>query len=58
MAVALPDDNCVDVYSQDLGYTVLVGGGTGMTHAPRGAGFRPGGAIERLRAAYFNCVKT
>jgi sulfite reductase (ferredoxin) len=42
--LALPDDNCVDVYAQDLGllatvenrrivgYDVLVGGGMGMTH--------------------------
>lgn len=41
---ALPDDNCVDVYAQDLGflaiiesgsvvgYNALVGGGMGMTH--------------------------
>lgn len=41
---ALPEDNCVDVYAQDLGllaivehgtivgYNVLVGGGMGMTH--------------------------
>jgi sulfite reductase (ferredoxin) len=41
---ALPDDNCVDVYSQDLGflavvesgrvvgYNALIGGGMGMTH--------------------------
>ncbi len=44
MAVALPEDNCVDIYSQDLaflavaegarirGYNVLAGGGMGMTH--------------------------
>jgi len=44
MAVAVPPDNCVDAYTQDLafladvrgeelaGYTVLVGGGMGMTH--------------------------
>jgi sulfite reductase (ferredoxin) len=44
MAVALPEDNCVDVYSQDIaflavtegarirGYNVLAGGGMGMTH--------------------------
>jgi sulfite reductase (ferredoxin) len=44
MAVTLPDDNCVDAYTQDLafvasvhgghvvGYTVLAGGGMGMTH--------------------------
>ena len=43
-AIALPGDNCVDVYSYDLGliaiteherlvgYNVLVGGGMGMTH--------------------------
>lgn len=42
--LALPEDNCIDVYSQDLGllavvengsvagYNVLVGGGMGMTH--------------------------
>lgn len=44
MAVAVPPDNCVDAYTHDLafvahlrgdeieGYTVLVGGGLGMTH--------------------------
>jgi sulfite reductase (ferredoxin) len=44
MAVAVPPDNCVDAYTQDLafvaqvcddeitGYTVVVGGGMGMTH--------------------------
>lgn len=42
--LALPEDNCIDVYAQDLGfladvqngqvigYDVLVGGGMGMTH--------------------------
>jgi sulfite reductase (ferredoxin) len=42
--LALPDDNCIDIYTQDLGllaivdgerilgYNVLVGGGMGMTH--------------------------
>jgi sulfite reductase (ferredoxin) len=42
--LALPDDNCIDLYAQDLGllavvedhaivgYNVLVGGGMGMTH--------------------------
>src|SRR5262249_21140174 len=42
--LGLPDDNCIDVYGQDLGllaiveggtvsgYNVLVGGGMGMTH--------------------------
>src|SRR5262249_56980224 len=42
--LALPEDNCIDVYGQDLGllavaengrivgYNVLVGGGMGMTH--------------------------
>jgi sulfite reductase (ferredoxin) len=42
--LALPEDNCIDVYSQDLGllavaenhaivgYNLLVGGGMGMTH--------------------------
>jgi sulfite reductase (ferredoxin) len=42
--IALPEDNCVDIYAQDLGflaivengtivgYNVLVGGGMGMTH--------------------------
>lgn len=44
IGIALPDDNCVDVYAQDLGllaiveggrvvgYNLLVGGGMGMTH--------------------------
>src|SRR5262249_51568458 len=44
MGLALPEDNCVDVYGQDLGvfavseggaiagYNLLVGGGMGMTH--------------------------
>jgi len=44
VAVAYPGDNCVDVYTQDVGlvaevdgemlkgFTVLVGGGLGMTH--------------------------
>ncbi|MFO1093626.1 MAG: NADPH-dependent assimilatory sulfite reductase hemoprotein subunit [Planctomycetaceae bacterium] len=47
MAVALPEDNCVDVYAHDLGflavhengkllgYNVLVGGGMGMTPAKK-----------------------
>jgi sulfite reductase (ferredoxin) len=42
--LALPEDNCIDIYAQDLGllaiveegeivgYNVLVGGGMGMTH--------------------------
>jgi sulfite reductase (ferredoxin) len=42
--LALPEDNCIDVYAQDLGllaivedkklvgYNVLIGGGMGMTH--------------------------
>lgn len=42
--LALPDDNCIDLYAQDLGllavvednaiagYNILVGGGMGMTH--------------------------
>src|SRR5205823_2865594 len=42
--LALPEDNCIDVYAQDLGllavvekggivgYNVLVGGGMGMSH--------------------------
>jgi sulfite reductase (ferredoxin) len=46
--LALPDDNCIDVYAQDLGllaivedghiagYNVLVGGGMGMTHGNAG----------------------
>ena len=45
--IALPDDNCIDVYTQDLGliaviendsiigYNVLVGGGQGMTPAKK-----------------------
>ena len=44
IGLALPEDNCVDVYAQDLGllavleagrvagYNMLVGGGMGMTH--------------------------
>ena len=44
MGVALPGDNCIDLFTQDIGfvaalrddeivgYTVLVGGGMGMTH--------------------------
>ena len=44
IAVAAPDDNCVDVFTQDIGlaahasdgrlegFTVIVGGGMGMTH--------------------------
>ncbi|HEY1728104.1 MAG TPA: NADPH-dependent assimilatory sulfite reductase hemoprotein subunit [Candidatus Baltobacteraceae bacterium] len=44
IGIARPDDNCVDVYTQDiglvadvegerlLGFTILVGGGMGMTH--------------------------
>ena len=47
MALALPEDNCVDIYTQDLGlmaivegdsivgYNVLVGGGQGMTPAKK-----------------------
>ena len=47
MAFALPEDNCVDVYTQDLaflavvegdnivGYNVLAGGGMGMTPAKK-----------------------
>src|SRR5947209_5871314 len=46
-AVAFPDDNCTDVYSNDLGFlaipdgdriagfNVLVGGGLGMTHGKK-----------------------
>ena len=44
IAIAFPDDNCIDVYSHDLGivpeihtgqltgFNILVGGGFGMTH--------------------------
>src|SRR5256886_2309034 len=44
MGVAFPGDNCIDIYTQDIGlvaclegeqldgFTVLVGGGMGMTH--------------------------
>src|SRR5262249_19144904 len=44
LGFGLPDDNCVDLYAQDLGlltiveqgkiigYNVMVGGGMGMTH--------------------------
>src|SRR5207249_9411160 len=46
-AIASPDDNCTDVYSNDLGFVVipdgdslagfnvLVGGGLGMTHGKK-----------------------
>src|SRR5205823_7191716 len=46
-AIAFPDDNCTDVYSNDLGFVVipdgdslagfnvLVGGGLGMTHGKK-----------------------
>src|SRR2546422_8021949 len=46
-ALAFPDDNCTDVYSNDLGFVVipdgdrvagfnvLVGGGLGMTHGKK-----------------------
>ena len=48
LAIAVPGDNCVDVFTQDLGliavvengtlagYNVLVGGGLGMTHKKPG----------------------
>ncbi len=44
IGIALPEDNCIDVYAQDLGllsivengavagYNLLIGGGMGMTH--------------------------
>src|SRR5262249_19578613 len=44
IGVAFPGDNCIDVYTQDIGlvaclegeqldgFTILVGGGMGMTH--------------------------
>ena len=47
IGIALPDDNCVDVYTHDIGlvadidgdelrgFTVLVGGGMGMTHGKK-----------------------
>lgn len=47
IGIALPDDNCIDVYTQDIGlvadiegdelrgFTVLVGGGMGMTHGKK-----------------------
>ncbi|MCA8993526.1 MAG: NADPH-dependent assimilatory sulfite reductase hemoprotein subunit [Planctomycetaceae bacterium] len=47
MAFALPEDNCIDIYTQDLGflavveddtivgYNVLAGGGSGMTPAKK-----------------------
>lgn len=47
MAIALPEDNCTDIYTQDLGllavvedgtiigYNVIVGGGQGMTPAKK-----------------------
>ncbi len=47
IGIALPSDNCVDIYTQDIGlvadingdelrgFTVLVGGGMGMTHGKK-----------------------
>jgi sulfite reductase (ferredoxin) len=47
MGIALPEDNCIDIYTQDIGllavvrddsiigYNVLVGGGMGMTPAKK-----------------------
>ena len=47
MGIALPEDNCIDIYTQDLGllavvregqivgYNVLVGGGMGTTPAKK-----------------------
>ena len=55
-AIALPDDNCIDVYAQDLGflaviengkvvgYNALVGGGMGMTHGNANTFPHPGRA--------------
>ncbi len=47
IGIAMPEDNCVDVYSQDIGlvallqgetlegFNVLIGGGMGMTHGDK-----------------------
>lgn len=47
IGIAFPDDNCVDIYTQDIGllahvqedtltgFTVLIGGGMGMTHGKK-----------------------
>jgi sulfite reductase (ferredoxin) len=47
IGIAMPDDNCVDIFTQDIGlvadidgdalrgFTVLVGGGMGMTHGKK-----------------------
>ena len=47
IGVAFPGDNCVDIYTQDIGlvarlegetltgFTVVIGGGMGMTHGKR-----------------------
>jgi sulfite reductase (ferredoxin) len=47
IGIAFPDDNCIDVYTQDIGllaqvtdqrltgFTVLIGGGMGMTHGKK-----------------------
>jgi sulfite reductase (ferredoxin) len=62
IGIARPDDNCVDVFTQDIGlvaaiendelqgFTVLVGGGMGMTHGKKETFPRLGtplGYIER-----------
>ncbi len=61
MAVALPPDNCVDAFTQDLtfvahalgddlqGYTVLVGGGMGMTHGKTSTYPRTGTPLAFVR---------
>ena len=57
IGIALPDDNCVDVYTQDVGliaivedgnlqgFNVLVGGGLAMTHGKAGTYPRLGSPI-------------
>ena len=65
-AFALPHDNCIDVYAQDLGflaivehgeivgYNVLVGGGMGMTHGNANTFPLPGQA-DLLRRRRSRC---
>lgn len=59
IAIAYPGDNCVDVYTQDvgliavvdgpvlLGYNVVAGGGMGMNHTKAATPSRPGHPLGR-----------
>jgi len=63
MAVCLPEDNCVDVYTQDLGaeavhedgrllaYDLIVGGGMGFTHGQEKTFPRLGSRLLRVPPA-------